>query len=57
MTVRNSKGMKAAAAATSTKAKKICILQYNNVKLAHVTSGYSPEARIIFFIVVEKTTN
>ena len=48
MTVRNSKGMKAAAAAISTKAKKICILQYNNVKLALVTSGYSPEARIIF---------
>ena len=48
MTVQNSKGMRAAAAATTTKAKKICILQYNNVKLAHVTSGYSPESRVIF---------
>ena len=50
------KAMTATAAATTKRTKKICILQYNNVKLPHVKSGYNPEAKIKL-LLKDKTAN
>ena len=50
------KAMTATAASTTKRTKKICILQYNNVKLPHVKSRYNPEAKIKL-LLKDKTAN